>query len=295
MLKTLRQPRYLGLFGLMVILATVCGIAGTWQIFRFEQKHDANHHLRADDRDIPAPIGGALGPASAPTSNGQVQKFRHITATGTYLPAEQTLLRGQTIDGDIGYVVITPLKTTDGVLLVARGFITQTGAAETSPSVPAAPSGQVIVTARLQPADHKPDRFGKLPGVQVDAVNAAEQSSRVRAPVWDGYAELLDGQPGTSGLKVIPGPDLSNPAGGAEEPQHAAYVVQWYLFAILALSAPFILAAAERRRDEESNRSRPIKTGAAQAGTGSATTEDGKSKDRKARKASLDDRLAGRA
>jgi cytochrome oxidase assembly protein ShyY1 len=285
-LKTLRQPRYLGLFGLMVILATICGIAGTWQIFRFEQKHNTNHHLRADDRDTPVAIGSALGPAPAPTSNGQAQKFRHITATGTYLPAEQTLLRGQTIDSDIGYLVITPLKTADGVLLIARGFITQTGAAETSPAVPPPPTGQVTVTARMQPADHKADRFGKLPGVQVDAINAAEQSSRVKAPVWDGYAELLDSQPGTSGLKVIPGPDLSNPAGGAEEPQHAAYVVQWYLFAILALSAPFILAAAEHRRDEESNRSRTTRTG---------TTEDDKPKDRKARKASLDDRLAGKA
>ncbi|MDQ2838955.1 MAG: SURF1 family protein [Actinomycetota bacterium] len=283
MLKILRQPRYLGLFGLMLVLATICGIAGTWQIYRFEQKHSANHHLRADDRDTPVSITAALGPAAAPTSDGQANKFRHITATGTYLPARQSLLRGQTIDNDVGYLVITPLKTPDGVLLVARGFIAQTGAAETSPTVPAAPSGQVTVTARLQPADHKADRFGKLPGIQVDGIDPAAQASRIGAPVWNGYAELLTGEPGTASLKVIPSPDLSNPAGGAEEPQHAAYVVQWYLFGILALAAPFILAAAERRRDADPDE--PASRQATPAPT----------QDRKSKKASLDDRLAGKA
>jgi hypothetical protein len=46
---------------------------------------------------------------------------------------------------------------------------------------------------------------------------------------------------------VFSSPDLSNPAGGALEPQHFAYIVQWYLFAALALAAPFAMARAERR------------------------------------------------
>ena len=62
-----------------------------------------------------------------------------------------------------------------------------------------------------------------------------------------GYVELSDGQPGTSGLVAIPAPDLSNPAGGAVEPQHVAYVLQWYLFAMLALAAPVVIARSERR------------------------------------------------
>ncbi|MEO6700981.1 MAG: SURF1 family protein [Jatrophihabitantaceae bacterium] len=291
MLKTLRQPRYLGLFGLMLVVATVCGIAGTWQIYRFQEKRTANHHLRADNHDRTVDVSAALGPATAPTSTGQAQKFRQVTATGSYLTANQTLLRGQTIDSDIGYLVITPLKTDHGVLLVARGFIKQTGAADTSPTVPSAPTGQVTVTARLQPADAKTDRYGLLPGQQVENINPTEQAARLHASVWNGYGELLAGQAGTSGLKVIPAPDLSNPAGGAEEPQHAAYVVQWYLFGIFALAAPFILAAAERRRDE-ADRQPAIES----QSTKSGTTEPVSSKQaRKARKASLDDRLAGRA
>lgn len=300
MLATLRQPRYLGLFGLMLVLAVICGAAGTWQTFRFEQKRNANHHLRADNGVRPADIAAALGPASKPTATGNDQKFRHVTASGTYLDTKEILLRDQTINGNLGYLVITPLRTSTGVLLVARGFVAQTGAAETSPNVPAAPSGPVTVTARLEPAEDKADRLGQLPGHQVETVNPALQATRIGAPVWNGYAELLSGQPGTSGLTVIPAPDLSNPAGGAEVPQHAAYVVQWYLFALLALAAPFIMARAERRRDEAPDR--PGAPPRPTAPEGSKPVSDGTKPVSKARpvskakqkKASLDDRLAGR-
>src|SRR5262249_5765248 len=54
--------------------------------------------------------------------------------------------------------------------------------------------------------------------------------------------------PGTSGLVAIPDPDLSNPAGGAIEPQHLAYVIQWFLFAALALAAPIVMAPADNPR-----------------------------------------------
>jgi cytochrome oxidase assembly protein ShyY1 len=289
-LSTLRQPRYLGLFALMVVLAAVCGLAGTWQLERFHQKHDANQKLRTDDRGRPADIATVLGAATAQISDGKAQKFRHVTATGTYLSAGETLLRNQTVDGDVGYVVLTPLRTSTGVLLIARGFVKQTGAATTSPPVPASPTGTVTVTARLQPASSKPDRFGRLPGRQVEAVNVAEQASRINAPVWNGYAELLAGQAGTAGLTPLPNPDLSNPAGGADEPQHAAYVVQWYLFGLLALCAPFVMAAAERRRDQAEAALAAEQDGDRPAKSTPATSTPAKSK-----KASLDDRLAGRA
>jgi hypothetical protein len=45
----------------------------------------------------------------------------------------------------------------------------------------------------------------------------------------------------------VPEPDLSNPAGGAAEWQHLAYVIQWFIFALLALAAPFALARHEVR------------------------------------------------
>lgn len=289
MLSTLRQPRYLGLFTLVLVIAALCGLAGTWQAERFQDKREANQKLRAEDRDRPQDVAAVLGKAATPSSDGKAQKFRHVTATGVYLREHETLLRQQSVDGDVGVIVLTPLRTGDGVLLVARGFVRQTGAATTTPPIPASPSGTVSITARIEPAGSKPDQYGQLPGRQVETVNPVEQAGRIGAPVWNGYAELLAGQPGAAGLTALPSPDLSNPAGGADEPQHAAYVVQWYLFGLLALCAPFVMAAAERRRDRaaEPLTGQPHPDPSQQPPTGRAAA--------KAKKASLDDRLAGRS
>jgi hypothetical protein len=46
----------------------------------------------------------------------------------------------------------------------------------------------------------------------------------------------------------VPPPSLGNPAGGALEPQHFAYVIQWYLFALLALAAPIVMARSESKQ-----------------------------------------------
>jgi cytochrome oxidase assembly protein ShyY1 len=303
-LATLRQRRYLGLLAVALLLATVCGVLGSWQVARLAQKHSANRLLRDNDRAATADVTAVLGPAlstevsqaarpattgtggaastgtggaastgtggAASTGTGGTRRLRHVTATGEYLTGDQTLVRGQTVNGDVGYLVLTPLRTAGQVLLVVRGFLRQTGVAERSPTVPPPPAGTVTVQARVQPGSQRPDRFGALPGAQVESVNPGEVTRRLGRPVWDAYAELLAGQPGAAGLTPIPDPDLSNPAGGADEPQHAAYVAQWYLFGLLALAAPFAMAAAEHRRDAEADPER-------------------------VRPPSLDDRLAGRA
>ena len=64
--------------------------------------------------------------------------------------------------------------------------------------------------------------------------------------------QLLAKQPGDRGPHDrCPHPGLSNPAGGAVEPQHFAYVIQWFLFALLALAAPFAMARAERKEQAD--------------------------------------------
>jgi hypothetical protein len=89
-----------------------------------------------------------------------------------------------------------------------------------------------------------------IPPGQLRSVNPGAQAARSGAPTYDGYVQLLAEQPGTKGLTPLPPPDLSNPAGGAVEPQHFAYIIQWYIFAILALAAPFAMVRADRRERE---------------------------------------------
>jgi hypothetical protein len=106
------------------------------------------------------------------------------------------------------------------------------------------PSGRRRITGRLAASSGSADRFGKD---EVSAIDAQQEAQRLGAPVYQAYLALNPGQPGSAGLRPLPGPTLSNPTGGASEWQLLSYVVQWYVFAALALAAPFLFARAEIR------------------------------------------------
>jgi cytochrome oxidase assembly protein ShyY1 len=246
-LRTLRQPRYAALSVLMLIVAAACVGAGTWQIARFQNKVHENDALRVNARLASSPVARVLplaGSGSAPADHAV--EFRAVTATGRYDQAGQTLVRSRTIGDETGYLVLTPLRTGEGTLLVVRGFAPQPTSGGV-PTVTAAPSGTVTVVARAHAPETRSDAAAQLTAHQVESINPRQQARRLGAPVYDGYAELEPAQPGGAGLRAMPRPDLSNPAGGALEPQHFAYVVQWYLFAVLALAAPLAMARAETR------------------------------------------------
>jgi cytochrome oxidase assembly protein ShyY1 len=248
-LTTLRQPRYLALGALMVVVAAICIAAGTWQIHRFENKVHANDYLRTNAHDAPVAVGRLLplvGRGSAPSQNSV--EFRTVRATGTYDAAGQTLVRSRTIGDETGFMVITPLHTAGGTLLVARGFASVPPGGGV-PEVPAPPPGPVTVLARAHAPENGNDHFAELTDGQIEKINPTQQAARLGGALFNGYAELEAHQPGTKGIRALPKPDLSNPAGGALEPQHFAYIVQWYLFAALALAAPLVMARAEGKRD----------------------------------------------
>ena len=245
-LGVLWQPRYAKLTALMLLVAAICVLLGVWQLARLSSKHDTNITLRRNAHAAPVAVTALLQPVgAAPTPSRTAVQFRQATATGSYDAAHQSLLRNQTINGDNGYLVVTPLRMRAATLLVVRGFITGLSATITAP---APPPGEVNVTVRLWPPSTSPDKAAHLARGQVESINVAEQATRLGTPVLDGYGNLLPGPEGTAGIEAIPPPDLSNPAGGVPEIQHVAYVIQWFLFAALAVAAPNVMARAEAGR-----------------------------------------------
>lgn len=258
MLALLVRPRYLVVWAVVAVVAAVCCVAGVWQWQRLDEKHAVNVELRANSHDEPLDVQSVLPESSAPGSaqTAKDAQFRRVRATGVYDVAHQVLVRGQTVGssgegaGELGFLVLTPLRLGTGdVVLVVRGFVKATEGATVTPSVPPPPAGEVTVLGRVEPAESKHDKYGQLPPGQVDSVNSAEAAARLGATVLAGYVELEQDQPGGEGLIAIPAPDLSNPAGGAIEPQHLAYVIQWFLFALLALVLPFVLARADLKAE----------------------------------------------
>jgi cytochrome oxidase assembly protein ShyY1 len=245
-LEQLRKPRYLALSAVMLLVATICIAAGTWQVFRFLEKHRANALLRHNAHAATVPVEQVLAATGTPGARARAQdgQFRRVNVAGSYDAQQQLLVRERTVDGTVGFLVLTPLRTAAGaILLVVRGFVAADG--NSPAAVAPAPPGQVRAQARIEPPELRDDHFGQSAPGQITAINPVSAVHRLQGAVYDGYVELLDGQPGSQGLTPIPAPDLSNPAGGAIEPQHLAYVVQWYLFALLALAAPLVMARAE--------------------------------------------------
>lgn len=252
MLRTLRQSRYLALGFIMLIVAGVCIAAGTWQIYRFEDKVHENDLLRANARFASVPAARILPVLGGQPRSTYDYEYRTVTATGYYDVAAQTLVRNRTVGGVTGYLAVTPLRTSGPTLLVVRGFAgPDVNGHPPRPTPP--PAGIVTVTARAEPAETREDEYASLSDGQVESINPRDQQARLGGAVYDAYAQLLPKQPGSAGLRALGAPNLSNPAGGAIEPQHFAYIIQWFLFAILAIAAPFAMARAEtkhRREDE---------------------------------------------
>jgi cytochrome oxidase assembly protein ShyY1 len=249
-LRSLLQPRYAALSLLMVVVAAICVAAGTWQISRYEQQAVANNALTRNAHSTTAPVAQVLPVYGAEPAKGRnLVEFRLITATGTYDVSHQQYVRERS-DGDAnGDLVLTPFRTTSGVwLLVIRGFVSNDTFKATKQHVAAPPAGQVTLNARAEPSEKASDKAAELVDNNIDSINVADQGARFGLTLYNGYANLDPGQPGSSGLTALGPPDLSNPAGGALEPQHLAYVIQWYLFAGLALAAPFAMIRSERKR-----------------------------------------------
>lgn len=206
---------------------------GTWQLERRAWKLDLIDRV---ERRVHAPAVPAPSPAEWPSVTAAGQEYRHVRATGVFLPA-QTRVRALTELGS-GYWVMTPLRLTDGgIVLVNRGFVPAEAAA---PAVAA--TREVTVTgllrmterggAFLRRNDPAADRWYSR---DVEAIATARHLGRV-APYFidaDGSAPG-GGDPAVpvGGLTVIAFPN-----------NHLIYAITWYT---LALMIPTALWLARR-------------------------------------------------
>lgn len=242
----------------IITLVLVCLFTslGTWQVHRRAWKLDLIE--RVNSRVHAPPVAGPTD-AQWPAINANADEYRHISLTGTFLYDKDTLVQAVTDLGG-GYWVLTPLRTTDGKLvMVNRGFVppewkekVPAGAAGETPvtgllrmpepgggflrkNVPAenlwySRDVQAIATARgLNPADVAP-YF-----VDADGANGAAAS----LPNSDG--EATTGTPKArqypvGGLTVISFPN-----------NHMSYILTWYALALMAAAGGIFVIRLELR------------------------------------------------
>jgi surfeit locus 1 family protein len=219
----------------MVVLVTVCIVAGNWQHRRMLEKDALRQALDAANRAAPAAL-----PSGADDWNAW--RYRRVVAQGRYDASEQFLVDNRVHDGRVGYDVVTPLALRDGRwLLVDRGFAPAGRDRRDLPDAPP-PAGDVTVEGRLEvPATGflvgNPEPAGVL-WPHLDPGRFAARTHRAVLPV---YLQASGGAVGDGDLKRDwPAPDL-----GSE--RHLSYMVQWYTFAAMAAGLWLYFTLRRRR------------------------------------------------
>ncbi|HEY0216877.1 MAG TPA: SURF1 family protein, partial [Cellulomonas sp.] len=183
----------------------------------------------------PVPLADLLPATDAVLDPGDV--WQQVSASGHYDADATVLLRNRPVDSQPGFHVLVPLvldgtTAADGgpvVLVVDRGWVAWDDDASGEVDVPAPPTGDVTVTARVrldEPASTRSAPAGQVQAIHVDQVLAA---GGVEATSFGAYGALVSESPAAStALGALPRPST-------DPGSHLSYAFQWWVFALGSL------------------------------------------------------------
>ncbi|HZU54560.1 MAG TPA: SURF1 family protein [Actinocrinis sp.] len=200
---------------------------------------------------------GALAAAPVPLDSvdptghtvTQGQQWKMVSATGHYDTAHQFMVRNRSQNEQPGWFVVTPLVLADGTaVLVNQGWVPEanTGMATTAPAFPPVPSGTVTVSGSLQPDETTAntrikDDTAQLPAGEIALITRGDLTSRVPRPLRDGSIRLTSSTPANTAAgaaQPVPNPTYDNT-------MYIAYMVQWWVFAVVMPVTWFLLIRRE--------------------------------------------------
>jgi cytochrome oxidase assembly protein ShyY1 len=250
------SPRWLGL-GLVMSLAAVTMVGlGLWQLDRYHQRSAIN--ARIDGAGDPVPLTTVLtappaGGVGAPPADEAA--WDRVVVTGRYDQRHEILARARTVNGRVGFEVITPLVLDDGTaILVDRGWLPPAGDGATAPPrVPPVPGGLVTVVGRVHPPESRAGRAEPFAGgLAVRRVAPLALAEAVPHPLYGAYLTLETQNPPADAAFVPIAPDHENAA------MNASYVVQWWLLAGLTVFGFGYLVRREGREADATAAAAPV-------------------------------------
>lgn len=207
------RQRLVSLTLALVLVTPLSIIAARWQWSRHLEREALNAAVIAAETAPPVSWHQPLDAHCVDAC-----EWQRVTATGTWLPSEQVLVRKQVVGGTVGFSVMTPFLTADGTRLYTfRGW---TEFAEDT--IPPPPTGEVTVLLRLRHVmGEGPMGASDLPAGQLNRIVPSELAGS--HPTVDALFELLDPVP--DDLVAIPWPELTSGP-------HLSYFVQWILIGL---------------------------------------------------------------
>ncbi|MFF5205135.1 SURF1 family protein [Streptosporangium sp. NPDC000396] len=259
MYRFLLTPRWVALHIVVLLVIPAFVFLGRWQFGRYEERSTTSDQTTSNLAAAPVPVEKLTTPGG---SVREQDKYRTVTATGTFDAAHQLLVRRRTQDSVVGFYVLTPLDTGNGqAVLVNRGWVRSGATADALPEVPAPSPGKVTVTGRLRPRETEEssgirNREGLPPG-QVLLIDTEAIGRGLPYKLFGGYVELTAQAPKAAAAPApVPEPDVGEGGG-----LNLAYGVQWWLFIGIAIGGWALLIrreAADLRAEADRKGTQPV-------------------------------------
>jgi cytochrome oxidase assembly protein ShyY1 len=228
--------RWAGLVAFAVVLGVAFINLGEWQLDRLEQRRARNNATLTNEAKPVRPL--------AEVFTGQItdaDQWQRVEAHGTFDAEHQFVVRYRHNGDAEGYEVVTPLRTSTGVVLVDRGFVATGLGARIPDVVPPPPSGDVTVVGHVRRNEHGRKSATNPVNGQMRLINSDAVAAALGYPVLNGYLGLLEVTPPQSGGFVpVELPEIS-------EGPHFWYAVQWFMFTGFAVAGIVIFIRGDLR------------------------------------------------
>lgn len=232
--RRLLTPRWVIAHVVVAIIVAVLVALGFWQLSRYGQESAAADKLESRLDADPVPLGDLVSPG-LDAADADALEYRQVTATGSYEPADEVLVRSQSYQGTSGYHVLTPLVLDSGyAVLVNRGWVPfELDVPPITEALP--PGGRIQVTGFLERSQVRGEGFGprdpaegRLERVFFKEVSRIQQ--QVDQPLLPMLVQLTEQTPQQQGrLPIAAPPPTFDPT------QNLSYAGQWFFFAAIAL------------------------------------------------------------
>ncbi len=217
------KPRWLVGHVLVVVVSVVFVLLGFWQLGRHDDQRLENELVESKLASPPVEL-------TAETAVDPANELRQATVVGEYRFDGQLELRPRTLNGRVGYNQVVALLTSDGAVLVNRGFIADAdGRASDTSQV----GGPLQVTGTIR-SNQGTSRFGPQNPAEgmldtIARIDTDRLNDQFGGELYPVYLDLVAESVEVGGIEtVLPAP----PAG--ENSPHFLYALQWWSFAVIA-------------------------------------------------------------